>query len=70
MYVIENFIRNKLIHLIQIDLGLSCNSNVCLNGGTCSYNSTNIWCICPTGFAGARCEWSKKKIDFFYLRNI
>ncbi|CAF5041788.1 unnamed protein product, partial [Rotaria sp. Silwood1] len=42
----------------SIYLGLSCNSNVCLNGGTCDYNNTNIRCICPTGFAGTRCEWN------------
>jgi hypothetical protein len=50
---------------IFIDLGLSCNSNVCLNGGICDNNSTNIQCLCRTGFAGPRCEWSKtKKFNF------
>ncbi|CAF3197195.1 unnamed protein product [Rotaria sp. Silwood2] len=48
-----------MIHyLMKIDLGLLCNSNVCLNGGTCDYNNTNMRCICPTDFAGARCEWN------------
>jgi hypothetical protein len=46
-------------HFDSIDLGLSCNSNVCLNGGTCDYNSMNLRCICPVNFAGPRCEWSK-----------
>ena len=45
---------------ILIDLGLSCNANVCLNGGTCDRNTTRIQCLCPAGFAGPRCEWSKK----------
>ncbi|CAF1005451.1 unnamed protein product [Adineta ricciae] len=39
-------------------LGLTCNSSVCLNGGTCDSNSTSIRCICPASFAGARCEWT------------
>ncbi|CAF4553802.1 unnamed protein product [Rotaria sp. Silwood1] len=42
----------------SIYLGLSCNSNVCLNGGTCDHNGTNIQCICPTNYAGPRCEWT------------
>jgi hypothetical protein len=52
---------------IFIDLGLSCNSNVCLNGGICDNNSTNIQCICPAGFAGPRCEWSKKKRNLILI---
>ncbi len=51
-------------------MGLSCNSSVCLNGGTCTYNNTTIQCICPSDFAGARCEWSKKNILFLYWMNI
>ncbi|CAF1213556.1 unnamed protein product [Adineta steineri] len=42
----------------SIYLGLACNSNVCLNGGTCDYNNANIRCICPNGFTGPRCEWN------------
>ncbi|CAF3778690.1 unnamed protein product [Adineta steineri] len=42
----------------SIYMGLSCSSNVCLNGGTCDHNSTNIQCICPVDFAGPRCEWT------------
>ncbi|CAF3727659.1 unnamed protein product [Rotaria sordida] len=42
----------------SIYLGLSCNPNVCLNGGICDHNSTNIQCICPTNYAGPRCEWT------------
>ncbi|UJR31031.1 hypothetical protein I4U23_018540 [Adineta vaga] len=42
----------------SIYLGLSCSATVCLNGGTCDFNSTNIRCICPSGFTGARCEWN------------
>jgi hypothetical protein len=46
--------------LVAIDLGLTCNSNVCLNGGTCNRNDTNIGCACPVNFAGPRCEWSMR----------
>ncbi|CAF1091235.1 unnamed protein product [Adineta ricciae] len=43
----------------SIHIGVSCNTHVCLNGGTCDDdNSTNIRCICPAGFAGPRCEWT------------
>ena len=59
--------KGRICFLIEIDLGLTCNSNVCLNGGTCSYNNNNIRCVCPSGFAGARCEWSEKKNCFFLI---
>ncbi|UJR15629.1 hypothetical protein I4U23_002566 [Adineta vaga] len=42
----------------SIYLGLSCNSNVCLNGGICDHNDTNIRCLCSAEFAGPRCEWA------------
>lgn len=29
---------------------------VCLNGGTCISNSSNVVCKCPSGFDGRRCE--------------
>jgi len=51
---------------IPIDMGLTCTLKVCLNNGTCVYNSTTIRCTCPTGFAGARCDWSKRKKSFFF----
>jgi len=63
------FSKTKIINFFKIDLGLSCNSNVCLNGGTCSSNNTNIRCICPMGFTGARCEWSEKNRYFFLFDN-
>ena len=50
--------------LWHLDLGLVCTSAVCSNGGTCQSNGTNIQCNCPSGFAGARCEWSKIEIAF------
>jgi Notch-like protein len=53
---------------ISIDLGLSCDSNVCLNGGICDFNTTNIRCTCPAGFAGPRCEWSKKMEGFELIK--
>jgi hypothetical protein len=59
------FSKTKIIHFFKIDLGLSCNSTVCLNGGTCIANNTNIRCICPVGFTGANCAWSEKKIYIF-----
>jgi hypothetical protein len=51
---------------IPIDMGLTCTLKVCLNNGTCVYNSTTIRCTCPTGFAGARCDWSMRKKSFFF----
>jgi hypothetical protein len=58
-YVSLESFRKRRIYFVYIDLGLTCSSTVCSNGGTCSYNNTNIRCICPAGFTGARCEWSK-----------
>ncbi|XP_041475008.1 protein eyes shut homolog [Lytechinus variegatus] len=35
----------------------TCNSTVCLNGGTCqSIDAFTLECICPSGQSGARCE--------------
>ena len=46
----------------NLDLGSSCSANVCLNGGRCEQNSTMIQCLCPTAFAGPRCEWSRRTL--------
>ena len=54
----------------KIDLGLSCNSDVCLNEGTCEYDNGNVRCICSAGFAGPRCEWGKKKYSIFCLKKL
>ncbi|CAJ0583605.1 unnamed protein product, partial [Mesorhabditis spiculigera] len=36
----------------------SCNSNICLNGGTCLVDEVqrNFRCVCPSGFAGSLCQ--------------
>ena len=33
-----------------------CESNPCSNGGTCLDRVGEVQCICPSGYAGSRCE--------------
>lgn len=53
---------------MPLDLGLTCTSTVCLNGGSCTVNGNTAQCICPSSFAGARCEWSKtERMHVFHI---
>ena len=37
-----------------------CDSNPCLNNGTCSYsNHSDYTCTCPDGYQGLICQYSK-----------
>lgn len=46
-------------------MGLTCSSTVCLNNGTCDYTNRTVRCICPSGYTGAYCEWSKIHRNLF-----
>jgi hypothetical protein len=51
----------------------ACQSNPCMNGGTCQSINGNVGyqCVCPSGFSGLRCETSVFvcfKTSFFLLR--
>lgn len=42
-----------ITHLADID---ECESNPCLNNGTCTDEVNGFTCSCPPGFAGDQCE--------------
>ena len=44
---------NLSLSLADVD---ECESNPCLNNGTCSDQVSGYTCSCPPGFAGDRCE--------------
>ena len=51
--------------LLDID---ECDSDPCLNGGTCNDEINGFFCDCPTGYQGITCGESKS--TSFYLDYI
>jgi hypothetical protein len=45
----------------------ACQSNPCMNGGTCQATNANTGyqCVCSSGFTGPRCETRKKAVSYF-----
>ena len=39
-----------------------CQSDTCLNNGTCFEDALFTYCLCPTWFTGTRCEKSLQKM--------
>jgi hypothetical protein len=50
-----------------------CESNPCSNGGTCLDRVGEFQCICPSGYAGSRCEtqvfYTRRHPSFSFSRN-
>lgn len=44
----------------------NCDSNPCLNNGTCNEHANGFNCSCPLGFAGERCQDGKNQSRSMY----
>ena len=49
-----------------------CNTNPCLNGGTCNDLCNRYTCSCPSSYTGDRCEHRQRRLRFYarYGRNL
>ena len=55
---------NLSLSLADVD---ECESNPCLNNGTCSDQVSGYTCSCPPGFAGDRCEAGSKQFSALFV---
>ena len=53
------------VHIIYIDA--ACQSNPCLNGGTCTIDGTDFVCSCIDGYTGQTCASKMCKNMFFFI---
>ena len=49
----------------------ACDSNPCLNNGTCTYfeSSSTFSCYCASNYVGARCERCRLHLLFIFMQN-
>ena len=54
----------RCVHIIYIDD--PCQSNPCLNGGTCTMDGKDFACSCIDGYTGRKCASKMCKTMFFF----
>ena len=64
-----NYLCNKNIYSFK-DGDNDCESNPCLNNGTCSeINGPGYLCACAHGFTGTNCEKGRQPAKYSFSRN-
>ena len=59
-----------LPELTTPDTPAPCDSQPCLNGGTCSYIEDVLECSCRVGFTGDRCETGKQNCQIILTPSV
>ena len=63
-------INNHNVTFLFTEVPKACDSNPCLNGGTCDETDRGYTCTCPDGFEGYRCQDCKHFIIAVGFRYI
>lgn len=55
-YKLINCVCKLICSVLFLHIVGPCNPDPCQNGGTCTVNGADFFCLCDLGFIGTRCQ--------------